>query len=402
MNRLFAKIKENYLRIIAVLIVSLILSVWIYKFNTAHDMRIAFLIKFTLTNILFSLIIGLVLVKYNNKTEGRYSNLELLLYSFGLGPVFTILILYFLLMTLQGYSDVFYLAAVLLVYTALLVLGRKSISLLAREIKEKFQTFNKKKTLEHVLYFSFLLILLVVFTFIYMTNTLQIPIEGHDTLIHGNIGKMYYAEKAVEYSDRILNKKSGFFFTGSPKPSFSLLLTWEMILNGCFSSQTGALNSFDMSFDLYFRSVSAYYGLLILLVQFCWLYRKNRYLALLGIVVLFSAFKFFQIFVSYHLDSYRLFFLILSWIFLAYSLKNRDRLSLFLLGVFSGFTAFTHVIGGLVAIVNGLAFFLFLGKPLKERLLKTLVLFLVILIFGGLHYILEAFWGAKWGFLTYF
>ncbi len=295
---------------------------------------ILFSLKFLLTNILFSLIIGLVLVKYNHKTGAGYSNLELLLYCFGLGPVFTVLILYFLLLTVQGYSDFFYLAVVLLVYTALLVWGRKSISLLVREIKEKFQTFNKKKTLEHVLYFSFLLILLAAFTFIYLTNTLQIPIEGHDTLIHGNIGKMYYVEKAVKYSDYIHNKKSGFFFVGSPKPSFSLLLTWEMILNRCFSLQKESLKPFDISFDLYFRSVSAYYGLLILLVLFCWLYRRNRYLALLGMVVLFSAFKFFQVFVGHHLDSYRLFFFILSWIFLAYSLKNRDRLSLFLLGYF--------------------------------------------------------------------
>lgn len=125
-------------------------------------------------------------------------------------------------------------------------------------------------------------------------------------------------------------------------------------------------------------------------------------MALLGIVVLFSGLKFFQVFLSYHLDSYRLFFLILSWVFLAYSLKSKDPLAFFLLGVFSGFTAFTHLIGVLVALVNGLAFFIFQEASFKERLLKTLALSLIILFFGGVHYVLEAVWGARFGFLTYF
>ncbi|MCP5109175.1 MAG: hypothetical protein GY950_37690 [bacterium] len=345
---------------------------------------------FVLTNIVFSLIIGLVLVRLNTGGKTKTcSNLELMLYSLGLGPVFTVLILYFLLMVLRGHSDFFYLAAVTVIYLVLAVLGRKSVRPLVQEVKEKSIP---------ILYFSFLLILLAAFIFLFMSNTLQLPIEGHDTLIHGNIGKMYYQEKAVTYSETIHNKQGGFYFTGSPKPAFSLLLTWEMIVNGCFSGPEGP----HVGFDIYFRSISAYYGLLILLTAFLWLYRKNRYLALLGIVVLFSGLKFFLMFTGYHLDSYRMFFLILSWIFLAYSLKQKTRLSFFLLGVFSGFAAFIHLIGVVAAAANCLAFFIFLEKPFKERLLKTLALCLAVLLSGGIHYILDIVWGAKWGFLTYF
>jgi len=52
-----------------------------------------------------------------------------------------------------------------------------------------------------------------------------------------------------------------------------------------------------------------------------------------------------------------------SWIFLAYSIKKRDFLSLILLGVFSGFTAFTHLIGAAVAILNCVTFIIFLILP---------------------------------------
>lgn len=372
-----------------------------------------FIFKFILTNILFSLIIGCVLVRINslrtvNKLDRfnwfdssgeKVPNLELMLYSLGLGPVFTVLILYYLLLVIHGLPNLFYLAAVFLVYLALLVWGRKSVSIIARDLKKKFRLgfmAGKGKRWKNLLYFSFLFVLLVVFLYIYLGSILQVPIVDHDILVYGNIGKLYYMEKAVRYSENIYNPIDGFFFIGSPKPSFSLLLTWEMMMNRSFAGGN------DLSFDMYFRSVSVYYGLLILSVVFYWLYRRNRYLALLGIIVLFSGLKFFQVFVSYHLDSYRLFFLILSWVFLAYSLRSKEPLAFLLLGVFSGFTAFTHLIGVLVAMVNGLAFFLFQEARFKERLLKTLVLSAIILFFGGIHYVLEAVLGARFGFLTYF
>ncbi|MCX6582758.1 MAG: hypothetical protein NT166_21490 [Candidatus Aminicenantes bacterium] len=390
-----------------------------------------FIIKFILTNILFSLIIGCVLVRINtlnrvNKLDKfnwftgsgeKVPNLELMLYSLGLGPVFTVLILYYLLLVFHGLPNYFYLGVVFLVYLALLVWGRKSIPLAVRHddppspedhenkplgvpsclgaLVANFMP-GKGKRLGHILFFSFLLVLLAVFMYLYLGSILQVPIADHDILVHGNIGKMYYQEKALTYSENISNSIDGFFFIGSPKPSFSLLLTWEMMMNRGFAGSN------DLSFDIYFRSISVYYGLLILAVAFYWLYRRNRYLALLGIVVMFSGLKFFQVFMSYHLDSYRLFFLILSWVFLAYSLRSKAPLALLLLGIFSGFTAFTHLIGLLAALVNVLAFFLFQEASFKERLLKTMALSLIILLFGGIHYVLEAIWGARFGFLTYF
>jgi len=372
-----------------------------------------FYLKFILTNILFSIIIGVVLVRLSKKGKNDqiYSTLELLLYSLGLGPVFTVLILYFLLMLIPGHSDLFYLVLVSLIYLLLLIWCRKSVSLLLTEIKgyfkssfskKRYRTFFSLKKIEHATYILLLLILLIGFLILHLSNTLQTPLEGHDILTYGNIGKIYYQEKAITYSKNIYNKENGFFFSGSPKPSFSLLLTWEMILNGCFHQEVSSEKPYDMSFDIYFRSTSAYYGLLIIFMLFFWLHKRNKYLALLGVLVLLSGLRFFLMLVNYHMDSYRIFFLLLSWIFLAYTIKNRDHFSFFLLGVFSGFTAFSHLIGVAVAMINCIALFIFLEKPFKERLIKTFVLSLLVLAFGGIHYLLDAFYGAKWGFLTYF
>ncbi|HLP59828.1 MAG TPA: hypothetical protein VK186_13395, partial [Candidatus Deferrimicrobium sp.] len=125
-----------------------------------------FIIKFILTNIIFSLITGFVLVRLNtpgtlnkfiksNRFNGageKVANLELMLYTLGLGPIFTVLILYYLLLIIHGLPNIFYLAAVFLVYLVLLVWGRKSVPLLLQDLREKFRTAwmaGKKKRWEH-------------------------------------------------------------------------------------------------------------------------------------------------------------------------------------------------------------------------------------------------------------
>jgi hypothetical protein len=373
-----------------------------------------FYIKFILTNILFSLAGGIALVRFNKegKDYKKFSNAELLLYSLGIGPVLTVLVLYFLMLFLPGRGDLFFLVSVLLVYAVLSILGRKSIAPLAAELKDylsssvtRFRGFKPLKKAEGILFTLLLAALLVVFLSLYLGNTLRTPLEGHDILTYGNIGKIYYQDKTISYSKNIFDEKSGFYFSGSPKPSFSLLLTWEMMLNRLFrSGGPGGGQTPDPAFDMYFRSISAYYGLLILALMVYWIYRgtRNKYLALLGILAMLSGLRFFLVLINYHLDSYRVFFLLLSWLFLAYSIKRRDGFSLFLLGMFSGFAAFIHVIGSAVAGLNCLTLFIFLEKPIKERAWKTAVVCLLVLLFGGIHYLLEALYGAQWGFMTYF
>jgi hypothetical protein len=134
---------------------------------------------------------------------------------------------------------------------------------------------------------------------------------------------------------------------------------------------------------------------------FLWLYRKNKWLALMGMPMLFSAMGFMLMILNYHLDTYRIFFLVVSWIWLAHTIRNGDRVSLFLLGVFTGFTAFAHLIGLVVALANIAAFFLFHDGHFKTRVLRTAVLALLVLGLGNIHYIMEILYGAVSGWASY-
>ncbi len=84
-----------------------------------------FYIKFFLTNIVFSIIIGMVLVRFSRRGgDSDYTTFELLLYSLGLGPVVTVLLLYYSFLLIPGQRTWFYLLIVFLFYLLLAISSR--------------------------------------------------------------------------------------------------------------------------------------------------------------------------------------------------------------------------------------------------------------------------------------
>jgi len=229
-------------------------------------------------------------------------------------------------------------------------------------------------------------IILVSFFLLILIYSLKIPIVGTDALKYGNLGKILFNEKSLAYRWISPYPETGYYFDINHAPSFSLLLTWEKIMESFFRKNK----------DLYYKSICPYYAFLILILLVFWLSKENKYLALLAIFLLLTGFSFLHTIASHHLDFYRIFFLVISWIYLAYAVEKKDSLSFFLLGVFSGFAAFSHTIGAVLVTVNCLALFIFLKGNLKYKLTKTGFVVLLIIIFGWLHYILDIFWGYGW------
>ncbi len=360
---------------------------------------IAFLLKFLLTGILFSVITASVLLVFNS--QRKYTAFELILYSLGFGPVITVLLLYYLLLLFPRQSNTFYMSVVIVFFSLIGILSWRGFLLLIRNTREWFGTIReRRKTLTPLgkfkssSYWSAVLVLLATFLILYLPTAFRIPIEQHDALVYGNLGKMYYNQKAIPYTKYMIPDRNGFYFQGSQKPSFSLLLTWEMMLN------SKPLNR-EKDFDLFYRSTTIYYGLLIIAVMFLWLYRKSPHLALLGLLVIICSYGFVAMLMNYHLDTYRIFFLVMSWIWLGYTIKNRDKLSYFLLAVFSGFAGFTHPIGLAVALINMLALFLFDESKWYIRIVKVAGIALIILVLGNFHYLLEIFYGSLSGYSSY-
>lgn len=370
-----------------------------------------FYLKFFITNILFSFIIGLVLLRFQSRSSApnRPTISEILLYALGLGPAVTVLLLYFLLLLLPHKSNFFYLLFIGLFYLGLIWLGRRSFGVIARGWAQ-FRSNTTTKRRQHTswqkarsaLYILLIVVLLSLYWTGYHTIVEHNRLIGHDALIYANFGKMYDHDKAITYSRVMLPASNGFLFQGTPKPAFSLFLTWEYMLNHTLMDyQSEREFNKTIYFDAYYRSISGFYTLLILAVGFLWLYRLHPVLPFVGLVIMASGLHFFLMFADFHIDSIRIFFLVLSWLALYYALTIKEQWLLCLLAVFSGFAAFFHVIGLVIALINGFAFFLCAPEPwLKKTRCATLFLVIMVLC-GGIHYLLEALGGAESGFSSY-
>lgn len=338
-----------------------------------------FLLKFFITNIVFSVILCSLFTRLNE--NGRYSNSELLLYSLGLGPVFTTLLLYYSFLIFPHRSNIFYLILIVAVYFLIAVIGRKFFGRIFCDFKNYInKMFTIKgsgfRKMEQITLMVIIFVPLMVHLFVYLTKILPQPLNGHDVLIYANQGRILFDEKSLW---TVIYTK---FYTNAP-PSFSLLLTWEELINFPFQVKS----------DLYFKSVNTYYGLLILSVMFYWVAKQNKWAAVLSVFALLSGVSFFVSLLQPHVDLYRIFFLSISFIWLAYSVKEKDYLSLLLFGIFSGFTAFAHRIGIVVAVINCFVFFITIECNFRTRILKILMVVLLIIAFGGDHYMFDLIWG---------
>lgn len=249
----------------------------------------------------------------------------------GTGPIFTSLLLYYLLLFFPGFSSFFYFSAILVVYLCMSLLGRKQFYALWKEIAVKikkvkctYKNLSLFKRIEYIVFPLIIIILLTSFLIPYITTILQLPLEETDALKYGTLGKIFFEEKSLEYRWIRVYPKTGYYLINNHAPSFSLFLTWEKIIDSLFRA--------DANKDIYYKSISGYYALLILSVFIYWISKKSKYLALLGVFLLLSGTSFFFTLFQQHLDSYRLFFLILSWIFLAFAIEKKRYTFIFLAG----------------------------------------------------------------------
>jgi len=349
-----------------------------------------FLIKFFVTGIIFSLTVpSIFFVLFKQRI---LPDKEIFLYSLGIGPVLTSLLLYYLLLIFPHKSNLFYFLSVLGFFGFLSVFSLIYLKTRKEQIREFFlkfknDLFKKKKIAKNILLFIVITFSLIL-TIMYLKGYVSRPLFGHDALVYGVEGKIYYAEKSLDAKFSGYYPKTGFDYFSLHAPAFPLVLTWEKILN----------NYLNTNSDYYFKSMSPYYGFLILLTTFLLLKKKNIYLAIFSVIALLSGLTFFLSFNIYHIDTFRIYFLMLSWLFLGYAVEKKDIFSITMFGIFTGFASFIHSIGAIIAGFNCLGFLIFADFKWLYRLkYLSFVVFLTI-IFGWFHYIIDIFYGQGWIF----
>lgn len=357
----------------------------------------SFIFMFIMTNILFSGIIAFALIQFNKNKV--ISDFKLFLLSLGFGPSLTAVILYYLLFLFPYRSDGFYFNAVLMFYLLILIatlfliirqndLRQKINRLLTGNIFQFFRREYKWNIFIRII-IVFGLFLSVCPTIVsYSKGYLLKPLIGHDALAYGTEGKIYYEEKTLTHKYNKEYPRTGFNNFSRHSPLFPLLLTWEKIVGSKIGSDT----------DFYFKSLSPFYGILIVIFVFSVLSTKSVYLALFGSISLFSSFIFYKFFFIYHIDLFRIFFLSTAFIFLGSSIDTKDRMQIILFCITLGFSAASHSIGAIVSILSALTFILFYKDQIVARVKYSICVIFSFFTFGGFHYFYDTIWGAGWIF----
>jgi len=350
-----------------------------------------------MTNFIFSGIIAFALIQFNKNKV--ISNLKVALLSLGFGPSLTAVILYYLLLIFPHQPDGFYFNAVLLFYLLTLIVTlfflirqddfrHKMNRLLTTNISELHTRENKRKASIRSIIIVGLTLSVCPTLINYSKGYLLKPLIGHDALAYGTEGKIFYEEKTLMHKYHKAYPRTGFTNFSRHSPLFPLLLTWEKIAGSKLGSDT----------DYYFKSLTPFYGILIVIFVFSVLSIKSVYLALFGSISLFSSFIFYKFFFIYHIDLFRIYFFSTALVFLASSIDTKDRMQIILFCTTLGFSAASHSIGALVSILSALIFILFYKDQIVARASYSICVILSLFIFGGFHYFYDTIWGTGWIF----
>lgn len=330
---------------------------------------LVYLFQLFFVNGIFALLIFTVLNNKNTKDK-----VILLFASLGISPIFTSLVIYYLLLLIPHKTSLFYLLIITGFYLLIYLIKFKEISSAIKTIKNIILNIDK-----------YLLSIILLFIVVWQIIIVTIPILSHDTFEYATQGKIFFINKSIIYQERQFDSATNFFYVGLHGFGYPLFGTVERFFNDIFLTQK----------DYYLRSISGYYWILIVLLQYYLLSKKNKILAILATITLITSFGFTIMFAFYHLDTLRIFLLMLSTIYLLKSIDSNNNLNLVLFGITTGLSAFSHSLNCIIGLIQILTFLIF-QKYFKQKIYKTIYITILFILFGGIHYILDTFWGTGW------
>ncbi|MDD2224793.1 MAG: glycosyltransferase family 39 protein [Candidatus Shapirobacteria bacterium] len=295
--------------------------------------------------------------------------------SFGIGPGIISIIVYYLLFFLPKYSSCFYVIILLIIIFIITIITNSYIKESVYLIIGLVKNTNK-----------IILILLFIILSFWQIIVFTIPILGHDTYEYANQGKIFFNNKQITYSKHQFDQNTNFYYVGRHGFAYPLVATTEKFFNDIF----------NINKDLLFKSISGYYWILIILLQYYILSKKNKTLAIISTITLVSSFGFTIMFAFFHLDTFRIFLLLLSIICCLFSLKNNNTINLILFGITSGISGNIHSIGVILSMILFLTYFLFSKEKINHKFKNLFIVFITFLIFGGIHYLFDIIWGTGW------
>lgn len=342
-----------------------------------------FVAQFLTLNIAVSGILFLVLASLDKNSV--YGKSELLIYSLGLGPAFTTLLAYYLFLLIPHKTSVFYAGSVFLFYTALLMgFAGRAPRVFAGLINEIKMFFGRQR-----LMFIFLAVVFSAFFAALFFVVKSVPIISGDAIEYFMQGKIFFNTKEILYQARQFDPETNFLYRGFHGFSFPIFSTISSLLNDIFNIKN----------DFYLRSLPGYYLFLISALFFIILYKalpQKKYIAAYGLAIFFLTPVAADIIYYHNLDSFRIFFLGGAIISLLKYIKRNESFSLILFGILGGFMANSHAMGAIFTPVLLISLYIFIKGRFIAKCKVIAAAVSLILVFGGVHYVFQTFWGDGW------
>lgn len=214
------------------------------------------------------------------------------------------------------------------------------------------------------------------------------PVAEHDYFEYAIQGKIFFRDAAIAYVPFRYDTLTGFCYVG---------------LHGFLLPLFATLDHFQRFFtgfepDYFFRSVTGFYWAMILLFQYHVFKNTNEKLAAWSNLVLMLTYGFYLSFITYHIDCTRIFLLIVSLWFMVELLRRPGRKTALLFGALAGLTAFVHSLGVFLVVFELAVVFLFLKQNWLNRVRLLTQCLIMVLLFGGIHYLIDTFYGTGWIF----
>ena len=296
--------------------------------------------------------------------------------------------LYWLLLLIPGRSSSFY------VITSVLLMLLIMLSLYFYSKKNLLTCHHSENQIPVIVKPGILVVLvtsavLIFGALIFLPGYLSQPLEGHDILVYGNEGKIYYRDKSLNVKYTGYDEKSGIAHVSRHSPHFPLILTFEKMIREITGISQG---------DAFFKLVTPVSWVMIILSLVLLFYQYGTKFGLLVILSLLSSYLFLLKPMQYHIDMYRMYFMTMSIIMLYYAIEYNSKYNIILLAFVCGASAAIHSIGTITSVIIMGLYFVFSHIRIKERVINTLVMGLIFILMGGGHYIINFFHGNRWLF----
>lgn len=260
----------------------------------------------------------------------------------------------------------------------------------ARALAEPFgaQEGNLRSDIWHYFSGDRLFFLFVLFLLFYTSGLAFFkPITDHDALIYVAQGKVFFDDLAINYGPERFHEANSYYYIGQHAFTYPLQLTWERMINQVIGVES----------DIFFRHISLFYFVLMLALPYYWLRKVNARLGFLAVVLLFTAGVNWNSLMYQNLDTFRIFLFAVMVIFMLRLVRKVNKLHVLGFGLFAGLAAGVHSIGMMLAAMAGLVLVLFMrGNFVRERLPAWGMAAVLIVLFGGLHYLLDLTIGTGW------